>query len=317
MTTHGIRPTQEWPRLLLSGWTATRDTLHMWTQVVGKIRLAHAPLVNHWWQVPLYVSPRGLTTSAIPYLDRSFDMEFDFLDQRLRIRDSAGGSRQVSLEPKSVADFHAQTLNALDELGIRTTIQPHPNEVEPAIPFAQDTRHASYDGEAARLFWRQLLQVDRVLHEFRSYFTGKVSPVHFFWGSFDLACTRFSGRPAPTYHGSAPNIGDWVMAEAYSQELSSCGFWPGGSAEGTFYSYAYPEPDGFTRSPILPSEAFYGKELGEFLLPYEVVRLADDPDATLMDFLQTTYAAAADRGSWNRAALEIDPSRWARSRVSW
>lgn len=312
MTTHRTRLAEAWPRLRVSDWTGTRDTLHLWTQIVGKIRLAHAPLVNHWWQVPLYVSPRGLTTSAIPYQDRSFDMEFDFIDQKLRMRVSTGASRHVDLEAKPVADFHAQTLNALDELGISTRIQSHPNEVEPAIPFARDTRHASYDGEAARSFWRQLLQADRVLHDFRSSFIGKVSPVQFFWGSFDLSCTRFSGRPAPSYRGSAPNVGNWVMVEAYSHELSSCGFWPGGSAEGTFYSYAYPEPEGFARSQVSPPEAFYSHDFNEFLLPYEVVRTADDPDHALLDFLQTTYAAAADRGHWHRAALETDPARWDR-----
>jgi uncharacterized protein DUF5996 len=312
VTTNKAITAEAWPRLRVSDWTDTRDTLHMWTQIVGKIRLAHAPLVNHWWQVPLYVSPRGLSTSTIPYQDRSFDMEFDFIDHQLRVRVSNGATGHVDLEPKSVADFYAQTLEVLDELDISTRIQSHPNEVDPAIPFAGDNQHRSYDGEAARSFWGQLLQADRVLHEFRSFFIGKVSPVHFFWGSFDLACSRFSGRLAPPYSGSAPNVGNWVMVESYSRELSSCGFWPGGSAEGTFYSYAYPEPEGFAAAPVSPSEAFYSQEFHQFLLPYEVVRSAPDPDRMLLDFLHTTYAAAADRGQWNRALLEVDPVRWDR-----
>lgn len=301
---------EAWPGLRLADWAPTRDTLHMWTQIVGKIRLAHAPLVNHWWQVPLYVTARGLTTSAIPHRAGVFDIEFDFCEHRLRIRSSTGATRDIALEPKSVADFYAQTMHALSELGIEVQLQARPNEVELAIPFAEDTEHASYDAESAHLFWCQLVQADRVLHEFRSYFVGKVSPVHLFWGSLDLACTRFSGRTAPTHPGGAPNCGDWVMVEAYSHELSSCGFWPGGGDEGAFYAYAYPEPKGFADYPVGPRDAFYSREKGEFLLPYEAVRTAADPDRAVLEFLHTTYEAAAERGRWDRAALEVDPTRW-------
>lgn len=303
-----------WPALRVSDWEPTRDTLHMWTQIVGKVRLAHTPLVNHWWQVPLYVSARGLTTSAIPYRNRVFDIEFDFCDHRLTIRDSNGSARGFTLEPMPVAKFYTLITGALDELGIETHITATPNEVVTAIPFAEDTAHASYDAHAANLFWRQLIQVDRGIHEFRSRFLGKVSPVHFFWGSFDMACTRFSGRTAPKHPGGAPHCGDWVMVEGYSHELSSCGWWPGGGEEGAFYSYAYPEPDGFADYPVAPDQAFYSTEHRQFLLPYEAVRTADDPDATLQRFLQTTYEAAADNADWDRAALECDPRRWRSSR---
>jgi Family of unknown function (DUF5996) len=269
---------QKWPSLRVDEWITTRDTLHMWTQIVGKIRLANAPMVNHWWQVTLYVSPRGLTTSAIPHDAGVFDIEFDFIDHQLRIRSSDSGTRRIALEPKAVADFYAETTSALDELGIAVQIRARPNEVDPAIPFAHDHTHASYDPDAVHLFWRQLVSADRVIHEFRSYFIGKVSPVHFFWGSMDLACTRFSGRTAPKHPGGAPNCGDWVMVEGYSHELSSCGFWPGGGDEGAFYAYAYPEPDGFADFPVTPENAFYSTENGQFLLPYEAVRTAADPD---------------------------------------
>lgn len=303
-------PPQTWPALRVDDWTATRDTLHMWTQIVGKIRLSRAPLVNHWWQVTLYVTPRGLTTSAIPTDTGSFDIEFDFIDHQLRIRSSDGQTRQVALEPKTVADFYAETTSALDQLGIPVDIQATPNEVDPAIPFAEDREHRSYDAEAAHLFWRQLLAADRVMHEFRSHFIGKVSPVHFFWGAMDMACTRFSGRTAPEHPGGAPNCGDWVMVEGYSHELSSCGFWPGGGAEGAFYAYAYPEPDGFADYPVGPSDAFYSTENRQFLLPYEAVRTADSPEDALLEFLTTTYQAAAELGQWDRAALEADSGRW-------
>lgn len=301
---------EAWPRLRVADWTGTRDTLHMWAQIVGKIRMAHAPLLNHWWQVTLYVSPRGLATSTIPYGAGAFDIEFDFVDHLLRVRSSSGEQRCVVLEPKPVADFYAETMDHLVGLGIETTIQARPNEVEPSIPFADDHQHASYDPEAAHLFWRQLLQANRVLGEFRSRFVGKVSPVHFFWGAMDLACTRFSGRDAPRHPGGAPNCGDWVMVEGYSKELSSCGFWPG-LDEGAFYAYAYPEPEGFADRPVAPDAAFYSRANGQFLLPYEAVATADDPDRTLSAFLRSTYEAAADLGGWDRAALEADPDRWA------
>ncbi|SEG56804.1 hypothetical protein SAMN05216223_106300 [Actinacidiphila yanglinensis] len=303
-------PTAAWPRLRVEDWSDTRDTLHMWTQIVGKIRLSQAPLINHWWQVPLYVTPRGLTTSTIPYRTGAFDIEFDFVDHQLHLRSDSGAVRHVRLEPKPVARFHEETLEALDEMGIETTIQSHPNEVETAIPFAEDDRHASYDADAAHLFWRQLLQANRVMGEFRTRFVGKVSPVHLFWGSLDLACTRFSGRTAPLHPGGAPHVGDWVMQEAYSHELSSCGFWPSEGTEGAFYAYAYPPPDGFGEYPVGPAEAFYSEEKGEYLLPYEAVRTADDPDRALLRFLQTTYEAAAEPGGWDRAMLEDDPARW-------
>lgn len=309
--THQTTSTQaSWPRLRVADWADTRDTLHMWTQIVGKIRLAHAPLVNHWWQVTLYVSPRGLTTSAIPYRTGAFSIEFDFIDHQLHIGDSEGAARHVNLEPKSVARFRDETMRALDELGIEAPIQSHPNEVEPAIPFAEDDLHASYDAGAAQLYWRQLLQANRVMGEFRARFVGKVSPVHFFWGGMDLACTRFSGRPAPPHPGGAPHCGDWVMVESYSRELSSCGFWPGGGEEGAFYAYAYPEPDGFADGPVPVDGAYYSADNGQYLLPYEAVRTAPEPDRALMEFFQSTYEAAAERGRWDRAMLEDDPRRW-------
>ncbi|MFE4502603.1 DUF5996 family protein [Rhodococcus sp. NPDC056743] len=301
----------DWPALRVDDWTDTRDTLHMWVQIVGKIRLACSPLINHWWQVTLYVTPRGLTTSSIPYGDRIFDIEFDFCEHQLRIRDSSGASHEIPLEPQSVSTFYARTMEALRALNISVDIAPTPNEVDPALPFADDHVHCSYDAEAVHLFWRQLVQAHRVISEFRAGFIGKVSPVHFFWGAMDLACTRFSGRTAPPHPGGAPNCGDWVMVEGYSHELSSCGFWPGGGEEGAFYSYSYPAPAGFEAYHVEPSAAFYSKDFGQFLLPYEAVRTSAEPEATLLSFLQTTYAAAADSGHWDRAALESDPNRWA------
>ncbi|WP_026402367.1 DUF5996 family protein [Actinomadura rifamycini] len=302
---------QGWPRLRVADWHETRDTLHMWTQIVGKVRLVHAPLVNHWWNVTLYVSPRGLTTSAVPYGTGAFDVEFDFVEHRLRLRADDGTDEGFALAPMTVAEFHERTMRALGRLGVEAAIQGHPNEVDPAIPFAEDDRHASYDPDAAHLFWRQLLQASRVMGEFRSRFAGKVSPVHFFWGAMDLACTRFSGRTAPEHPGGAPNCGDWVMVEGYSRELSSCGFWPGGGEEGAFYAYAYPEPHGFSARPVRPAAAFYSTENGQYLLPYEAVADDPDPDRALLDFLQDTYEAAADPAGWDRETLEVDPARWA------
>jgi Family of unknown function (DUF5996) len=301
--------TNHWPSLPVDEWTATRDTLHMWAQIVGKIRLQHMPLINHWWQVTFYVTPRGLTTGAIPSCDAVFDMEFDFVNHVLVIRHSDGSQRSVPLKPKPVAAFYGETLSALDSLGIESRIVPQPNEVDPAIPFAEDYQHAAYDPDSARIFWQQLVQAYRVITNFRASFVGKVSPVHFFWGAMDLACTRFSGRAAPTHPGGAPNCPDWVMVEGYSRELSSCGFWPGGGEEGAFYSYAYPEPDGFAAYPVEPDTAYFSEAYGEFLLPYEAVRTAADPDYALTRFLQTTYEAAAQLGGWDRAALEDDPDR--------
>jgi hypothetical protein len=279
----------------------------MWTQIIGKLRLAQAPMINHWWQTTLYVTPRGLSTSSIPHRQGLFDVEFDFLEHQLRIRSSDGGSRSVTLEPKSVAVFYAETMAALRALNLDVPIRAVPSEVKDAIPFPQDDEHASYDAGAVQLFWGQLMQAHRGLTAFRSGFMGKVSPVHFFWGGFDLACTRFSGRTAPPHPGGAPNCGDWVMVEGYSRELSSCGFWPGGSDEGSFYSYAYPEPDGFSATTVTPTAAHYDGDLRQFLLPYQAVRTADDPEGDLLGFLQSTYAGAAEAGAWDRAALERSP----------
>ncbi|MFF4238794.1 DUF5996 family protein [Actinomadura geliboluensis] len=297
-----------WPRLRLADWTDTRETLHMWMQIVGKIRMAHEPLLNHWWQVTLYVSPRGLTTSSVPYGNGAFDIEFDFVDHVLRIRRSNGETRDLNLAPRPVADFYTELMSTMDDLGIRTQISATPNEVDPAIPFAEDNEKSSYDPEAAHLFWRQLIQADRVLGAFRAHFTGKVSPVHFFWGAMDLACTRFSGRPAPAHPGGAPNCPDWVMLEGYSGELSSAGFWPGGGEEGAFYSYAYPEPKGFADHKV-PQGAHYDQTLGEYVLPYETVAASANPDATAADFLQATYEAAAENANWDRQTLEESPTR--------
>ncbi|UWZ59657.1 hypothetical protein Daura_20850 [Dactylosporangium aurantiacum] len=297
-----------WPRLRVADWTDTRDTLHMWTQIVGKIRMAHAPAVNHWWHVTLYLSARGLTTSAVPYRDGAFEIEFDLLDHQLRLRTSDGRSRAVALAPRPVAVFYRETMDALAGLGVQTRIHAVPNEVEPAVPFAEDEVHTAYDAAAAQVFWRQLLQAQRVIGRFRSGFLGKASPVHYFWGAMDLAYTRFSGRPAPPHPGGAPNCPSWVMREGYSHELASCGFWPGGGAEGTFYAYTYPEPAGYAERRVRPPDASYDPRLCEFLLPYEAVAGSADPDATLTDFLQSTYEAAADLGGWDRQALEPGPA---------
>ncbi|WP_097321849.1 DUF5996 family protein [Paractinoplanes atraurantiacus] len=294
----------EWPRLRVTDWVETRDTLQMWTQIVGKVRMAHAPAINHWWHVTLYPSARGLTTSAVPYGNGSFEIEFDFLDQVLRMSTSDGRSRTLTLEPKTVAAFYRETMLALAELGVETVIHPVPNEVDPAIPFAEDETHKSYDGDAARLFWRQLQQVERVFSRFRWEFLGKTSPVHFFWGSMDLAYTRFSGRVAPQHPGGAPNCPPSVMHEAYSHELASFGFWPGGGEEGAFYAYAYPEPQGYNDFAVRPRAAHYDTTIREFLLPYEAVAEASDPDAALTEFLRSTYEAAAELAEWDRGTLE-------------
>ncbi|MFJ9031668.1 DUF5996 family protein [Streptomyces sp. NPDC102274] len=301
----------EWPRLRVNDWTESRDTLHMWTQIVGKIRLANTPLINHWWAVTLYPTARGLSTSGIPHRTGMLDIEFDFVDHKLVLRESGGGRREVKLRSMPVAEFHDRIMGHLHDLGLTHAIQNHPNEVEVAIDFTDDFEHCTYDPSAVNLFWQQLLQAHRGFTEFRSYFGGKVSPVHFYWGVMDLACTRFSGRTAPRHPGGAPNCGDWVMVEGYSRELSSCGFWPGGGEEGAFYSYAYPEPAGYSNFPVNPREAYYSNEAHEFLLPYEAVRCSNDPDRTLAAFLQSTYEAAAECGQWDRPNLELDPRRWA------
>jgi hypothetical protein len=285
----------------------------MWTQIVGKIRMASEPMINHWWQVPLYVSARGLTTSSMPYPRGAFDMEFDFVEHRLDLRASTGGQRSVPLASRPVADFYAETMAALGELGVDVTIRTTPTEVVRAIPFEKDNEHTTYEPDHARAFWGQLVNAQRVLTEFRSRFIGKVSPVHFFWGGLDMACTRFSGRTAPPHPGGAPNCADWVMVEGYSHELSSAGFWPGFGEEGAFYAYAYPEPPGFREHPVAPAEAAWVDAAQQFLLPYEAVRRASDPDRYLLEFLQSTYEAAADNAQWDRDALEADLSSRARS----
>jgi len=278
----------------------------LWTQIVGKIRLARTPWLNHSWHVALYVTARGLTTSPIPDGGRTFQIDFDFIDHVLWLRTSDGHFRQVVLRPMTVAEFHADVLHALSELGIAVTINGKPNEIADAIPFAEDRVHASYDRDYANRFWRVLAASHDVFAQFRTGFLGKASPVHFFWGSFDLAVTRFSGRSAPRHPGGVPNLPDNVAQEAYSHEVSSAGFWPGGGAidYAAYYSYAYPAPDGFASATVRPAQAFFSKELGEFILPYDAVRTAADPRATLMAFLQSTYDAAADLGRWDRTALE-------------
>ena len=286
----------------------------MWTQIVGKTRLALAPMQNHWWQVALYVTERGLATSAIPAGDRSFAVEFDFLEHNLSIRASDGETRKLALTARPVADFYSDYLGLLRALGLEVRIWPVPVEVETSIRFTEDRTHASYDAESAARLFRVLSQADRVLKRFRGRFLGKASPVHFFWGGFDLAVTRFSGRPAPLHPGGIPNVGNWVMHEAYSHECSSLGFWPGGGPipEPVFYAYAYPEPAGFRSYPVKPGAARFSEEMGEFVLPYDAVCTAANPDEALLDFAQSTYVAAADLGNWDRAALERPPSRWPR-----
>ncbi len=298
--------TELWPALPLEEWKDTYSTLHMWTQVVGKIRLAQTPWVNHSWHVTLYVTSRGMTTSTIPYGTRTFQIGFDFIDHRLVIQTSDGAVRTIALRPTPVADFYDEVMTTLRELDLKVSIHTKPNEVVEPIPFEQDHTHASYDANYANRFWRVLVQSDRVLKEFRSRFIGKCSPVHFFWGSFDLAVTRFSGRLAPEHPGGVPNLPDSVTREAYTHEVSSCGFWPGGGAimEPAFYAYAYPEPQGFKDYPIRPMAAFYSSDMREFILPYNAVRRADNPDEALLEFLQSTYEAAANRGNWDRTALE-------------
>jgi hypothetical protein len=295
---------QAWPVLTLADWEETRDTLHMWTQVIGKIRLELEPMVNHWWQVVLYVSARGLTTSLMHAGNIGLEIEFDFLEDVLVVRTTNGETRTVALTPRTVADFYGATLDAVSEVGVDVSIFTRPVEIVDAIPFQDDVTHCAYDADAVRRFWRALLATHRVMTEFRGRFIGKASPVHFFWGAADLAVSRFSGRRAPVHGGGVPNCADWVQELAYSHEVSSCGFWPGGTGEGFFYSYVYPEPDGFAHATIEPGSASYDSQLGEFVLPYTDVRTASNPDALLLSFFQTTYEAAADLGHWPRAELE-------------
>lgn len=297
-----------WPALPVERWKPTRDTLTLWLQVVGKVRIARTPLLNHWWNAPLYLTARGLTTSLIPgEPGRSFTIDLDFLSHRLDIVDTLGQSRSMRLEPRPVSAFYAELMGMLDDLGLPTDIWPVPVELPDAIPFTTDVEHTDYDADAVVRFWRALVEMQRVFGQFRTRFVGKSSPVHLFWGALDLATTRFSGRPAPPHPGGAPNCGPHVMHEAYSQEVSSCGYWPGGDTEGVFYSYAYPEPPGYRSMPPGPEQARYDEALGEFVLPYAAVRTAADPDAMLLDFLQKTYDAAAVRAKWDRQALEREP----------
>jgi hypothetical protein len=296
----------DWPALPFTQWQDTYATLHRWVQIVGKIRLARMPWINHSWHVTLYVTARGLTTGSIPSGAGSFQIDFDFIDHRLLIQTSGGAVRAMALHPRSVADFYRELMSTLQDLGLDVVIDRHPNELEDATAFDQDETHASYDADAANRCWRVLVQTDRVFTEFRARFLGKCSPVHFFWGSFDLAVTRFSGRPAPPHPGGVPHLPDWVAREAYSHEVSSAGFWPGGRQlpYAVFYAYAYPEPTGFRDARVGPPAASYNTALGEFILPYDDVRTAASPDAMLLEFLESTYAAAAEAGRWDRLALE-------------
>lgn len=297
-----------WPELPpLADWQKTLDTVHMWSQIVGKIRLELGPWVNHSWGNTLYVTTRGLTTSPIPCQGRTFTIDFDFASHALAVHTSEGAERAFALRPMTVAAFYRQVMETLGELGIRVAIYARPVEVEVAIPFASNTTDASYDADAMHRFWQALVQADRVMKDFRAGYAGKGSPVHLFWGSFDLAVTRFSGRTAPRHPGGAPNCPDWVMEEAYSHELYSAGFWAGpGLGEAAFYAYAYPAGEGFTQARVEPEAAYYHQDLGEFVLPYEAVRTAGSPDDALMAFLQSTYNAAADTGQWDRDALDYD-----------
>jgi hypothetical protein len=293
-----------WPELRVSDWEDTRDTLQLWTQVVGKIRLANTPMMNHWWNVPLYVTARGLTTGLIPHGARAFQIDFDFLTHRLDIAVTDGATRSMPLVPGSVAGFYRDVMASLDELGLTTRIWTMPVEIVGAIRFDLDEVHTSYDADAVQRFWLALVQMNRVFEVFRARFVGKVSPVHLFWGALDLAVTRFSGRGAPLHPGGAPNCGPHVMWEAYSHEVSSAGYWPGPDGEGVFYSYAYPEPGGYRSTPVAPPAARFDDALGEFTLSYTTVRTAPDPDAVLLEFLQSTYEAAAASANWDRTSLE-------------
>lgn len=294
-----------YPALPLGEWQETNDTLHLWTQIVGKIRLKQTPMLNEWWNVPLYLSPRGLTTSAMPYKNESFAIDFDFINHQLIVRTSFNDGFSFKLEPMSVADFYKKLMNKLKSNGIEVEISAIPDELENPIPFAEDETHKSYDAEYVHRFWRILLKIDQVFKEFRSRFTGKCSPVHFFWGSFDLAVTRFSGKDAPPRENA-----DFITRIAYDQEVISHGFWTGnGFGEAAFYAYAAPATEEFGDQKVLPDAAFYSKEMGEFLLKYEDVRRAENPDQMILDFLQTTYEAGADLAKWDRENLEVDWSK--------
>ncbi len=302
-----VSQAERWPELPAAAWRDTRETLHLWTQVVGKIRLARTPWLNHSWHVTLYVTARGLTTGPMPYGGHSFSIDFDFIDHVLAIQTGTGHGARLPLRPVAVADFYAEVMAALGELGLDISIRTMPCEIVDAIPFDQDRTHKAYDRDYANRFWRVLASAHEVMSRFRTGFLGKASPVHFFWGSFDLAVTRFSGRRAPMHPGGVPHLPDAVAREAYSHEVSSAGFWPGGGGpmeEAAFYAYAYPAPEGFAAAKVRPEAAYFSAELGEFLLPYAAMRGAPDPDQALMEFLTSTYEAAADLAKWDRAALE-------------
>jgi len=287
-----------WPSLPVDSWIETRDTVQLWTQIVGKTRMALGPAVNHWWGVPLYVDARGLTTSLMPVGDRGLEIRFDFLAHELIFEVTDGSSRRMKLEPRTVADFYSEYTAHLDALSIDVDIVGTPVELPDATPFAEDTVHGSYDAEAVSAFWRSLVSAHSVFSAFRADFRGKSSPVHFFWGAFDLAVTRFSGRPAPTHPGGIPNCPDWVMHEAYSDEVSSAGYWPGGAEEGVFYAYAYPHPDGYDTHPAVEAPGRWDSTLGEYVLPYHLVRQSDDPAATVRRFLEQTHRAAVETAGW-------------------
>lgn len=319
MTVAAASHPEAWPSLPLEAWSDTYATLHLWTQIVGKVRLAQSPWVNHSWHVTLYVTATGLTTSFIPYGTRAFQIDLDFVEHQLLVRTSDGGRAGFALEPQSVATFYRRLREEMKTLDLRVKINGRPSEIPDAIRFDADEVHRAYDRDYANRFWRILVNCDRVFSEFRARFIGKCSPVHFFWGAPDLAVTRFSGRQAPPHPGAVPGLPDWVAREAYSHEVSSCGFWPGGGPipHAAFYSYAYPEPAGFAEARVAPNGSFYSADLREFILPYDIVRESRSPDDTLLEFLQATYTAAADLANWDRRALERerDPKRGGATRT--
>jgi len=299
--------TQSWPPLPVARWEETRDTLQLWTQMVGKLRMELTPYVNQWWNVPLYVDARGLTTSLMPCGPHGLEVRFDFRAHELVFDRTDGATRSMALRPRTVADFYGEFVGVLDELEVPARIRPVPVELPAVIPFADDETHGSYDAAAVERFWRSLVSASRVLHTFRSEWGGKASPVHFFWGAFDLATSRFSGRPAPQHPGGVPNCPDWVMRGAYDAEVSSAGYWPGGAEEGAFYSYTYPEPVGFRERDLGVPGAYFDETFGEFLLPYRVVREAEDPEALLLAFLRATFQAGADAGQWPPVGVPVPP----------
>lgn len=306
-----------WPALPWNDWADTLETFHLWTQVVGKVRLVHSPWLNHSWSVPLYVGPRGVRTSLVPYGTEGFELAFDLIDHRLELTTTTGERRVLELEPMSVATFHESVLAMMSDVGMPVSIHPVPSELPDAVPFPEDHVHASYERDHVHAIWRALLRAERVMTRFRAGFVGKASPVHLFWGSFDLATTRFSGRTAPPHGGGLPNFPDDVAREAYSHEVTSVGLWFGNreSPAPVFYAYAYPTPDGFAGAAVEPDEAFWLESLGEFVLPYDAVASADDPDALLLSFFESTHAAAADLAAWPRDELELTdpmgPDWWA------